>query len=171
MTSKKILDACCGARSMWFNKNHPAALYMDNRKEEKGFIIDRPHFEINPDILADFKAAPFPDKKFKLIVWDPPHLRNLDKKSWIFKKYGKLGPNWKKDLKKGFDSLWRCLADDGILIFKWSSSHDNRPNRDVKVRDVLDLFAVEPLFGHTTGKNGNTFWMCFMKIKTERGLT
>ena len=24
---KKILDVTCGCRSIWFNKNHPAAIY------------------------------------------------------------------------------------------------------------------------------------------------
>ena len=27
----KILDACCGSRMFWFNKEHENALYMDNR--------------------------------------------------------------------------------------------------------------------------------------------
>ena len=31
---KKILDVTCGSRTMWFDKNHPAALYCDRRKEE-----------------------------------------------------------------------------------------------------------------------------------------
>ena len=32
--TKKILDVTCGSRSIWFNKNHPAALYCDVRDEE-----------------------------------------------------------------------------------------------------------------------------------------
>lgn len=32
-TQKLILDATCANRSIWFNKNHPNALYMDVRKE------------------------------------------------------------------------------------------------------------------------------------------
>ena len=31
---KKILDVTCGCRSIWFNKNHPAAIYADKRVEE-----------------------------------------------------------------------------------------------------------------------------------------
>lgn len=30
---KKILDVTCGSRSIWFDKNHPAAVYCDKRKE------------------------------------------------------------------------------------------------------------------------------------------
>lgn len=33
MSEKKILDATCGSRTIWFNKHHPAAIYMDNRRE------------------------------------------------------------------------------------------------------------------------------------------
>lgn len=31
---KKILDVTCGARSIWFNKHHPAAVYCDKRREQ-----------------------------------------------------------------------------------------------------------------------------------------
>ena len=34
MTNKKILDVTCGSRTIWFNKEHPAAIYCDIRKEE-----------------------------------------------------------------------------------------------------------------------------------------
>ena len=33
-SDKKILDVTCGSRTIWFNKEHPAALYCDIRKEE-----------------------------------------------------------------------------------------------------------------------------------------
>ena len=39
LSDKFILDACCGGRMMWFNKNHPNCLYIDIRKEEKGYIF------------------------------------------------------------------------------------------------------------------------------------
>lgn len=31
---KKILDVTCGSRTIWFNKEHPAAVYCDIREEE-----------------------------------------------------------------------------------------------------------------------------------------
>ncbi len=37
MENKYILDACCGGKCFWFNKKHPNTLYIDIRKEEKGF--------------------------------------------------------------------------------------------------------------------------------------
>ena len=30
----KILDVTCGSKTIWFNKNHPAAVYCDIRKEK-----------------------------------------------------------------------------------------------------------------------------------------
>lgn len=161
---KIILDPTCGARSIWFQKKHHRTLYCDIRKEESGFIPDRPNFEINPDIIADFRDLPFEEKRFKLIVWDPPHLRNLDKKSWVNKKYGSLGTRWKEDILNGFKELWRVLDDYGVLILKWSKSWDNRPNRDVSTAEILKLLPVTPLFGHPSGSKMNTIWMCFMKI-------
>lgn len=161
---KFILDPTCSSRSIWFNKKHPNTIYADIRKEEKGFIPVRPNFEINPDIIADFRSLPFQDRQFKLISWDPPHLRNLDKKSWIYKKYGSLGPHWEEDLLKGFNELWRVLDDYGVLILKWSKSHDNRPNRDISISKIIKLLPEDPLFGHPSGSKSNTMWFCFMKI-------
>lgn len=28
---KQILDACCGSRMFWFDKEHPATVFMDNK--------------------------------------------------------------------------------------------------------------------------------------------
>lgn len=30
---KKILDACCGSRMFWFDKNNENVVFMDNRQE------------------------------------------------------------------------------------------------------------------------------------------
>ena len=52
--TKFILDACCGMKYMWMNKNHPNTIYMDIRKEEKGFNKNRPYDNVSPDIMGDF---------------------------------------------------------------------------------------------------------------------
>lgn len=31
---KRILDVTCGSRTIWFDKQHPAAIYCDVRDEE-----------------------------------------------------------------------------------------------------------------------------------------
>ena len=168
MLTKLILDPTCGARSIWFQKNHERTVYVDIRTEKSGFIPDRLNFEIKPDIKSDFQKLPFEDKTFKLIVWDPPHLRNLDKNSWISKKYGSLGPQWKEEIEKGFKELWRVLDDYGTMILKWSKSHDNRKNRDVSTAELLKILPAQPLFGHPSGSKMNTIWMTFLKIPQER---
>lgn len=155
---KKILDVTCGGRTIWFNKFHPAAIYTDKRREKKGFVKERRLFEVEPDQIMDFRDLKFPDKSFKLIVFDPPHMKEGKAGTGVFKKkYGALNRDtWVQDLQQGFDECWRVLEDDGILIFKWAETQ-------IKVKDVLAIFGKDPLFGHPTGKNGKTHWMVFMK--------
>ena len=49
----KVLDACCGSRMFWFDKNNPITTYMDKRQYyeelDTGHIIN-----VDPDVLADF---------------------------------------------------------------------------------------------------------------------
>lgn len=49
----------------------------------------------------------------------------------------------------------------------WFDKH----NPDVEFCDeILPLAPYPPLFGHRSGKNMNTHWLCFMKPKEERPL-
>ena len=158
-----ILDACCGPKFMWNNKNHPNVLYIDIRKEEKGFISRRPNCEIKPDMIADFRNMPFKDKSFKLVVWDPPHIiRKNYSKHEMTMKYGILDKEtWPDDYKRGFNECWRVLEDYGVLIFKFN---DNT----IKIEKVLKLFPVDPLFGNLVANSkSKTKWFCFMKIPGE----
>lgn len=79
MTDKLILDACCGSKMFWWNKRHPAVVYNDNRKLETK-LCDGRKLIIDPDTLCDFRNLPFPDKYFKMVVFDPPHLVTRRKK-------------------------------------------------------------------------------------------
>lgn len=167
MIDKFILDACCGGRMFWFDKKHPNTLYVDNREVPAG-TLEFSSFSVKPDKLMDFRKLDLPDRSFKLVVFDPPHLKSLDKNSWIQLKYGILDPNtWKQDILKGFEECWRVLEDYGILIFKWSRSYDNRKKRDVSLAEILKFLPVKPLFGHPSGSKMNTVWMCFMKIPSK----
>ncbi len=161
---KFILDACCGPRFMWFNKKHPNTIYIDIRKEEKGFVEKRPNTEIKPDMIADFRYLPFKDKSFKMVVWDPPHIirKNYSKHDMTLK-YGILDKeSWPHDYKKGFNEIWRVLEDYGVLIFKFNDCN-------IKFKKVLELFPVQPLFGNTisSGSKSKTKWFTFMKIPGE----
>lgn len=157
--TKIILDACCGSRMFWFDKKNPNVLFVDKRKETVT-AMDRDKIrtiEVNPDLLADFTCLPFDDESFYMVVFDPPHLKTLGETSWMAKKYGKLPANWQEVIKKGFDECMRVLKTNGTLIFKWNES-------EIKAADVLSLIPFKPLFGHTTGRQSKTIWMCFMKL-------
>jgi SAM-dependent methyltransferase len=155
LKNKEILDVACGGKMFWFNKDNPKVLFNDIR-EKKYELCDGRTFEIKPDTQMDFRDLDLPDEHFKLVIFDPPHLKNLGETSWMAKKYGKLSDNWEDDLKAGFEECWRVLRKDGLLVFKWNE-------RDVKVSKVIEVFGREPLFGHTTGRSGKTKWMCYLK--------
>ena len=70
---KKILDACCGSRMCWFDKDNPDTVFMDCRSEEHT-LCDGRRLEIRPDVVGDFRKMPFPDNSFYLVLFDPPHL-------------------------------------------------------------------------------------------------
>lgn len=158
MTDKFILDACCGGKMFWNNKNHPNTIYIDNRYKEKGYNHYRKNHEVKPDKVMDFTKLEFRDKSFKLVVFDPPHLKLKSDVTNISKLYGTLNlETWKEDLKQGFNECWRVLEDYGILIFKWNET-------SIKIKDVLELFNKEYLFGNRQGTKLNTHWLVFMKI-------
>lgn len=156
MKEKLILDACCGPRMMWFNKHHPLAIFQDIRKET--FVAcDGRNINVDPDNIADFRNMPYDSDSFKLVVFDPPHFNKLGKNSYTAQKYGRLFPSWEDDLKLGFDECMRVLEPYGILIFKWNEFQ-------IPISKILEIFGVEPLFGHKSGKNSKTHWLCFMKL-------
>lgn len=70
---KPILDACCGSRMFWFDKENENVSYQDNRELEAE-LCDGRKLVVKPDQLADFRDMPYEDKSFKLVVFDPPHL-------------------------------------------------------------------------------------------------
>lgn len=76
---KPILDACCGSRMFWFDKENPLAVFMDYR-DENHTLCDGRSLRVNPDVFGDFRDMPFADKTFKLVVFDPPHFFRNGKK-------------------------------------------------------------------------------------------
>jgi len=163
--SKRVLDPCSGSRMMWFDHKHPDVLFGDKRSE-KVIVTDRSHgnpsgqriLQIEPDALMDFRALPFEDGLFHLVAFDPPHLERAGPRSWLAAKYGKLGPDWREDLRQGFAECFRVLAPNGVLVFKWNETQ-------IKVAEVLALTTHQPLFGHPSGRKGLTHWIVFMKPK------
>lgn len=148
---------------MWFDRENSDVIFGDQRSETVT-VTDRSHgkadgtrtLKIEPDVLLDFRNLPYPDGSFKLVAFDPPHLVRAGQRSWLAAKYGKLGKDWREDLRAGFAECFRVLTDDGVLVFKWNETQ-------VKISDVLDLTPVRPLFGQVSGKHGMTHWLVFMK--------
>ena len=104
----------------------------------------------------DFRSMPFEDGSFKMVVFDPPHLKDLGQNTWMAQKYGVLLPTWETDIQAGFDECMRVLEPNGVLIFKWNEAQ-------VNLNTVLKIIKHKPLFGHTSGKHGKTIWLAFMK--------
>ncbi|ELJ8463543.1 SAM-dependent methyltransferase [Vibrio cholerae] len=150
-----ILDACCGAKMMWFDKSNPLTVFNDVREIETK-LCDGRSFAVKPDVLNDFTNLEFPDSSFKLVVFDPPHLNKIGEDAWMDIKYGKLPTQWDEMIKRGFSECFRVLEDDGILIFKWNEVQ-------IKTTEVLKCSAYTPLFGHPSGKRADTHWIVFMK--------
>lgn len=130
-------------------------LFGDQRELETE-LCDGRALSIKPDILIDFISLPFDDGTFSLVVFDPPHLVKAGNKSWLAKKYGKLGTQWEDDIQQGFSECFRVLKPDGVLIFKWSEVQ-------IPLSKILTLAPYQPLFGHSSGKRSNTHWCTFMK--------
>lgn len=159
--SAPILDVCCGSRMFWFDRNDPRAMYVDKRKEthtlrDKSSAGGSRTLIVDPDIQADFTAPPFPDNGFALVVFDPPHLVRNGRSGWLAKKYGKLGADWREELRQGFAECFRVLKPEGVLIFKWNE-------HEIPVSKILSLTSERPLIGNKCGKAAKTHWLVFMK--------
>ena len=156
---KKILDACCGHRMLWFNKKHPEALYVDNRTVEDVKLSNGSTFNVKPDVVMDFRHLDLPDNSFSLVVFDPPHVARAGKASFLANKYGHLDKDtWQDDLRRGFAECFRVLKPDGVLVFKWNECH-------IPLKDILALTPVVPLFGQRGGRTYKTHFVTFMKLQ------
>ena len=126
---------------------------MDNRTLEDT-LCDGRRLIIKPDIVSDFKDMPFEDNTFYLVVFDPPHLKQAGKNSWLAKKYGTLDKDtWPQDIRQGFNECMRVLKPNGTLIFKWNEEQ-------IKMKDILKVIEYKPLFGN---KRAKTHWLVFIK--------
>ena len=132
MSGLRILDLSAGNRAVWFNKQHPDAVYIDCRPE------------VSPDIVADSRLLPADiGDDYSLIVFDPPHKNNGAS--------GKMTVNYGHHTHDEIRSIiantakeaHRIARDDALMAFKWN-------DHSFKLSKVLELLAPywEPLFGH-----------------------
>ena len=158
---KLILDPASSMRSFYFNKKDDRVLFGDIRVKETHLLTNGQTIHIEPDEVMDFRAIPYPDETFKVVVFDPPHMLNLSEKSWMRKKYGVLDKEtWRDDLTKGFAECFRVLKDQGTLIFKWNEV-------SIPLKDILILTPYKPVLGHPSGKRMGTHWVLFIKTEED----
>lgn len=159
---KRILDACCGSRMFWFDKENPDVEFVDIRELDCEAIWKSGNGKatryccIHPTTVADFTDLPFGDNSFYHVVFDPPHLTSIGENAWLAKKYGRLSVGWQQMLRDGFAECMRVLKPNGTLIFKWNEY-------DIPVKKILDVIGYQPLYGHKSGKQQKTHWMAFIK--------
>lgn len=163
-TLPPILDATCGSRMIWFDKDCPDVLFCDIREVDgeqiwkgagrTGFSVR--HLNIHPDRIVDFTSMPFPDESFALVVFDPPHLCHGGDNAWLVRKYGRLEKGWPAMLRDGYRECMRVLKPHGVLVFKWSEVQ-------IPVSRVWSAIGAHPLFGTRCGRTAKTIWATFMK--------
>ena len=153
---KPILDPASSSRMFYFDKEDSRVLFGDIRTEQH-ILSDGRHLEINPEMEMDFRALPFEDESFRMVIFDPPHLVKIGEESWMAKKYGRLDEFfWERDLTLGFEECFRVLEPLGVLVFKWNEY-------DIPLSQVLSLTKQKPIVGHPSGKHSKTHWVIFMK--------
>lgn len=156
-----VLDACCGSRMFWFNREDPRAVFMDCRQEvheltDKSSAGGKRTLVIAPDVVGDFRSIPYQDNSFRVVCFDPPHLVNTGPQSWLGRKYGTLPKDWQDLLRRGFAECFRVLEPLGVLVFKWNEDQ-------IPVSRILALTDAKPLFGNRCGKHAKSHWIVFLK--------
>jgi len=163
MAEKTVLDACCGGRMFWFDKQDERVIFQDKRKETRIIDIGTPGTigrsprSTRPDVLTNFMNMPYADNSFWHVVFDPPHFyKGVGKSGVIAFDYGVLSDTWQDDIRKGFSECFRVLKPNGTLIFKWCET-------EIPLKKVLSLTPAKPLYGHRSGKKAQTHWVAFTK--------
>ena len=147
-----ILDATCGGRMMWWDKSHPDVLFVDRRVVPPGAKVQQPLWNVEPDLLADYRALPFSDNSFDMVVFDPPHMNSNTRGTTgiMAMTYGTI-----TDLDEVVAGLHECLrVASSWVVFKWNDA-------DWTIGEIIERSGINPLFGHRTAKSGRTIWAMY----------
>ena len=154
---KIILDPASSMRSFYFDKQDSRVVFGDIRGNETHLLTNGQTIHIKPDQVMDFRAIPYADETFQVVIFDPPHMVRLSEKSWMRKKYGVLDEKtWSDDIRQGFAECFRVLKPAGTLIFKWNEVC-------IPLKEILSLTDQKPVIGHPSGKRMATHWVLFVK--------
>lgn len=154
----RILDACCGSRMFWHEKDLPFVDYQDNRSLSTT-LCDGRKLEIKPSLIGDVTDMFYiKDGTYDMVVFDPPHLKNGGDNAWIVLKYGRLPEEWKLFMKTAFEECFRVLKAGGTLVFKWNGEQ-------IPFAEVVKLSPYKPIFGD---KRAKTRWTVFVKDSALR---
>ena len=163
----RVLDATCGGRSIWIDKDHADAVYADLRIREPGFHGHEGRtYAVQPDVQCDYRDLPFGADTFDAAVIDPPHVtrgNGMEQLSGVVvKKYGALhAETWQDDLRRALAELWRVVHTAGTVVLKFNDV-------GVDFESVISLAPEEPLVGTTTKKNNTeTRWFLFGVTDTD----
>jgi len=146
----RILDLSAGRRAIWFNKDHPFAVYLDKRPEVEPTVV----CDTNEGIPKSVGSG------FNLICWDPPHM-NCGPNSNMSRVYGYHTTREILDLlEKTSAHVYQVAAPDALMALKWN-------NHDISLKKVFALLrGWEPLFGHLTkdGPRSQTYWIMLRRV-------
>ena len=141
MSTTRILDMTAGWRGTWFEIGD--AVLLDRRAE------------CEPDVVADWKALPFRDGSFDMVVFDPPH-HNLGT-GFLAESYGTCTTaQLMFDILHGSREARRVVRPGGWMALKWATRH-------IGLQRVLShMPGWRPRFGQRTTGRGyqkdSTYW-------------
>lgn len=150
----KILDACCGPKMFWYEKELPFVTFQDIRAGIKEYSGGR-KIRIEPNHVGDVTSMDFADETFDVVIFDPPHMIRAGKTSWLNIKYGKLPEEWESWIEKAFAECFRVLRSDGVLVFKWNSTQ-------IPFSKIIKLSPYKPILGD---QRASTRWTIFVKVE------
>lgn len=154
-SGRMVLDPASGGRMMYFDKSDPRVLFGDVR-DESWELCDGRRFGVHPDMMMDYQHLPFADGSFRLVVFDPPHMKHGGDRSYMIIKYGRLPKDWRESMTAGFRECFRVLKPDGVLIFKWNETQ-------IRLSEILSCTPHKPLFGNRQPKQTGTHWVVWIK--------
>ena len=144
----------------WSDKSD-SRVPLGDMRDENWELCDERRFKAQPDTLMDHRDRPSPDKTFRMIVLDPPHLRNTGETSHMAQKYGCLDrETWQTDTKTMLGECSRVLKEHGVSIPKWNETQ-------TPVSQILKLTDHKPLFGNKQPNHTGTHWIVFIKEDTK----